>query len=334
LGFKQEQKNGKDLGYAYLEKYSENDAFKVKGDKNRKGFRIWSTNEEQIFSYNQGSMFSIKGGYYMWKVDKKDPWNDYHMEDYYTRFIFDDKTQSLTAKIPSLFSEYPLAITEGKKGTQIYQKMLYNGMMMKNTRFCFVAHYATKESDKTKGEKSEHVSKVNKPEKTEAENENQQESITVNNEQEKAAMNKIEVLEETSAGVTVKQYIKLGAGWCRPKECDLRNENCRVNGFFKDKMTSKECKSACDEDGECQAYASSDQDFTVAPRRCFLYGPMTGKHSGEHSGWTKFQQKETSTLRTNGAKHVECFVNNEFYQASAAVEWSIMFVLFSSFAMY
>jgi len=139
LGFKQEQKNGKDLGYAYLEKYSENDAFKVKGDKNRKGFRIWSTNEEQIFSYNQGSMFSIKGGYYMWKVDKKDPWNDYHMEDYYTRFIFDDKTQSLTAKIPSLFSEYPLAITEGKKGTQIYQKMLYNGMMMKNTRFCFVA---------------------------------------------------------------------------------------------------------------------------------------------------------------------------------------------------
>lgn len=136
LGFEREQKNGKDLDYAVLGwGYSQN-VFKVKGDKNKEGFRIWSADDRQIFSYNQGISNLFKGGYYMWTVPSVEKTNDSHNLDYYTRFSYDDEKQSLSAKLSS-GNEYALAVTENKhKGTQIYQKRMYN--FTKNTQFCFI----------------------------------------------------------------------------------------------------------------------------------------------------------------------------------------------------
>jgi len=121
-----------------------NQKFKVKaflyGLENQ-GFRIISSDKLWIFSWNQrNKLFSSENyGYFMWGPyrEEQDPRpNVIYQTGKYTRFTYDDATQSLFAKPDE--GKKALGFYDSKEPgyTEIYRTDSHN---VQNTRFCFIS---------------------------------------------------------------------------------------------------------------------------------------------------------------------------------------------------
>ena len=106
--------------------------------------------------------------------------------------------------------------------------------------------------------------------------------------------------------ICITDFTYIGKGWCRPDGCDVSDQACRINGYFKDDSNSKECKVACSNEPSCTGYAISREPHSYADR-CYVYGHIPRTDSLIR--WNAFQQHHflPSKTQTNGDDNVGCF---------------------------
>ena len=118
--------------------------------------------------------------------------------------------------------------------------------------------------------------------------------------------------------ISIKEFSRIGNGWCRPDDCDVTDDECRVNGYYKDESNSDECKEACiSHIPSCTGYAISGQSYKY-PNRCYIYGNINpgqwqwqSDNGWEQMEWTDpashFVPSLTQTIEREG---LACFRRN------------------------
>jgi len=103
-------------------------AFTIKQHKTGGGFEVFlkEANTDHVLSWNQGN---VKKGYYMYR--KSSALRDVK----YTRFIFDDATNALSAKPEK--NEYVLGVKEQDPATEIYRQKNFEYMRTSKLEFLF-----------------------------------------------------------------------------------------------------------------------------------------------------------------------------------------------------
>jgi len=94
---------------------------------------------------------------------------------------------------------------------------------------------------------------------------------------------RVDTLENTG-------FAFIGEGWCRPGGCDRHHSACRIDGYFKDKSNSAECRTACLQELSCTGYAISTKQFSSAPNRCYVYGNISSTDT--FSDWNIFSNSQ------------------------------------------
>merc|ERR1712126_589043 len=94
---------------------------------------------------------------------------------------------------------------------------------------------------------------------------------------------------------------------------DVTDDECRVNGYFKDESNSKECKEACiSHIPSCTGYAISDKSYNY-PNRCYIYGNINEKYIDWEKEWKTSDETNhfvPSMTKTNKHKGLACFRRN------------------------
>eukprot|EP00493_Phyllostaurus_siculus_P025287 UN25631 len=114
------------------------------------------------------------------------------------------------------------------------------------------------------------------------------------------------------SGTTVMQednqenYEYVGTGFCRPSHCDIySDDDCRVNGFWRDNSNENECMGACDTTHGCLGYAISNSAYDY-PNRCYIYG--SSSMSPEFpSHWNTYDQQNYEITQSSGYANVQCY---------------------------
>ena len=110
-------------------------------------------------------------------------------------------------------------------------------------------------------------------------------------------------------------FESVGAGWCRPKGCDVNKDTCRVNGYYKNGTNYQDCRATCLNESTCTGFAISEHTFDVEPNRCFIYGNIS--FNNELSGWiaspSKYFDIHTSYKDGGGRCYKMKIKGNNFY---------------------
>jgi len=107
----------------------------------------------------------------------------------------------------------------------------------------------------------------------------------------------------------------IGAGWCRPGGCDLNDNACGVNGYYKDESNSDECRAACLQEPSCTGYAISTP-LHWFPNRCFVHGNILSTETV--SGWKVLQKQHFVPTRSTGASNSHCWQRRGEYDIDPA----------------
>ena len=97
----------------------------------------------------------------------------------------------------------------------------------------------------------------------------------------------------------------VGTGWCRPEGCDPRDTDCRVNGYFKDKVDSDECRLACLNETSCSGFGTSSEGHSSFPNRCYVHGNIST--SERFSEWQVFRQQHYIPTKSSGDINTFCW---------------------------
>jgi len=119
-------------------------------------------------------------------------------------------------------------------------------------------------------------------EKTEREKSDQDEKES-REQSDSHILGRVDTLENTG-------FDFIGEGWCRPGGCDRHHSACRIDGYFKDKSNSVECRTACLQELSCTGYAISTKQFSSAPNRCYVYGNISSTDT--FSDWNIFSNSQ------------------------------------------
>ena len=92
-------------------------------------------------------------------------------------------------------------------------------------------------------------------------------------------------------------FESIGDGWCRPYGCEILDDSCRLNGYWKDESNDHECRTTCSDDSACTGFSISEPTFSAYPNRCFLYGNKSFKK--EETGWEAYPTEYFSIHTTN-----------------------------------
>ena len=87
----------------------------------------------------------------------------------------------------------------------------------------------------------------------------------------------------------------IGYGLCATDQCNVRDKTCDLNGYYRGKINTDECRTTCLQESSCIGFASSTEEHPRIPNKCFIYGNVSS--TGKFSNWFVFFNGKLSTRR-------------------------------------
>jgi len=102
-------------------------------------------------------------------------------------------------------------------------------------------------------------------------------------------------------------YVFIGDGACRASDCNVDDNNCKVNGFWRDDSSLAECMAMCESSAGCNGISFSDSS-SLNPLRCYVLGEL---YMAVPDEWNHFEKSRYDVAQVKTFTGWKCWARQE-----------------------